>query len=160
MKLTDKAGLSEKEAEASRKAHGSNILSRKKRDPFIKKYLKSFGDPMIKVLLVALAINLIVVIRSAEWYEPLGITASILIATLISTLSEWGSESAFEKLQADAARIRCKARRDGEVREAAIDEIVVGDRIILQTGDKIPADGILTEGEILVDQSALNGESK
>ncbi|MCL2486278.1 MAG: cation-transporting P-type ATPase, partial [Oscillospiraceae bacterium] len=160
VKLTDKAGLSEKEAEASRRAHGSNILSRKKRDPFIKKYLKSFGDPMIKVLLVALAINLIVVIRSAEWYEPLGITASILIATLISTLSEWGSESAFEKLQADAARIRCKARRDGGVREAAIDEIVVGDRIILQTGDKIPADGVLVEGELQVDQSALNGESK
>ena len=152
--------MSESAVQLSRKKHGSNALSKKKRDPFIKKYLQSFGDPMIRVLLVALAVNLIVMIRSAQWYEPLGITASILIATLISTLSEWGSESAFEKLQADAAKIRCKVRRGGNVKEVAIDEIVVGDRIILQTGDKIPADGILAEGKIYVDQSSLNGESK
>lgn len=153
-------GLTEIQVEQSRKKHGSNALTQKKRGSFLKKFLESFGDPMIKVLLVALGINIIVMFRSFDWYEPLGIALSILIATLISTLSEYGSEAAFEKLQADCAKIKCKVRRNGQIEEISIEEIVVGDTVILQTGDKIPADGLVTSGTIHVDQSSLNGETK
>ena len=160
MFISGEGGLTDREVETSRAKHGSNALTAKKRDTFFKKYLQSFGDPMIRVLLVALCINVIVMIRSLDWYEPLGIALSITIATLISTLSEWGSESAFEKLQADAARVNCRVRRGGCVKEISMEQVVVGDRVLLQTGDMIPADGVIASGRISVDQSALNGESK
>ena len=77
----------------------------------------------------------------------------------MSTLSEYGSESAFEKLQEDAARISCRVRRDGQVVSLPIAEIVVDDVVLLQSGERVPADGILLDGRLAVDQSALNGES-
>lgn len=153
-------GLSPAEVEESRRRHGSNHLTKKKRNSFLRQFLSSFGDPIIKVLLAALAINVIFLFRHFDWFESLGIAIAIFLATFVSTLSEYGSESAFSKLQEDAARIQCRVRRGGRVTALPVTEIVVGDIVLLQAGERIPADGILISGRLNVDQSALNGESR
>lgn len=85
---------------------------------------------------------------------------AIALATLVSTFSEYRNENAFQKLQEEASRIMCKVYRNGEIAEVAINDIVVGDAILLQSGDKVPADGIIIDGDIKADQSVLNGESR
>jgi magnesium-transporting ATPase (P-type) len=115
---------------------------------------------MIKILLVALAINLIFVFNTHEWAETAGIAAAVLLAVLISTLSESGAQSAFRRLKEEAERLKCRVVRSGITSEIPADEIVVGDCILLQAGDRIPADGVLIQGKLDIDQSAINGESK
>ncbi|MCL1846070.1 MAG: calcium-translocating P-type ATPase, PMCA-type [Defluviitaleaceae bacterium] len=153
-------GLTTREAADSARHHGTNGLTKKPRAGFLKKYLASFGDPIIRILLLALGVNLILMFRDANWYESAGIAAAVLLATLISTLSEHGSEAAFEKLQEEAANIKCRVRRNGRVLELPVDELVVGDIVCIGAGERIPADGVIVQGEIDVDQSALNGETK
>lgn len=153
-------GLTEAEAGLSRQQHGSNQLTQKKRNGFWRQFLSSFGDPIIKVLLAALAINIIFLFRNFDWYESAGIAIAIFLATFVSTLSEYGSESAFAKLQEDAARIQCRVKRAEGIKALPIGDVVVGDLVLLQAGERIPADGILISGRLSVDQSALNGETK
>jgi calcium-translocating P-type ATPase len=115
---------------------------------------------MIKILLIALAVNIIFLFRDNNWFETLGIAAAILLATFVSTVSEYGSESAFERLQEEAARVNCRVRRNGALTEIPVTKVVVGDIVLLQPGGKVPADGVLLTGRLDVDQSSLNGESK
>ncbi|NLC43507.1 MAG: calcium-translocating P-type ATPase, PMCA-type, partial [Clostridiales bacterium] len=157
---TSDLGLTQQEVEQSRNRHGSNELIRHHSNSFFKKLLESFGDPIIKILLVALAINILLMIRNINWFEIVGIGVAILLATFVSTLSEYGSESAFEKLQEDAARINCRVRRADGVYEIPVTDVVVGDLVLLQPGERLPADGVIISGSLSVDQSALNGESK
>lgn len=153
--------LSSSKVEEQRNKYGSNKLTEKKQDGFWKKYFEAFSDPIIKILLVALVINLIFVFTgNAEWYEAVGIFVAVLLATFVSTFSEYSNEKAFAKLQAEADEIKCKVIRDGIVQEIQIDDIVVEDYVLLQAGDKVPADGVMVNGEIKVDQSTLNGESE
>jgi len=153
-------GLSSNEVIQSRKKYGSNEISGKGKNSFLKLFLETLGDPIIKILLVALAIKTIFLFRDFDWFETLGIIIAILVASLISTISEYGSEEAFKKLQEASSKIKCKVKRDNQIEEILIDEVVVNDIVILQTGDKIPADGRIISGEILVDESSLNGETK
>ncbi len=156
-----KLGLTEQEALKSRQEHGDNRLSEVKSEGFWEKLKGNFGDPMIKILCVALIINILFAfLGQTEWYESVGIAMAVILATFVSTFSEYRNENAFQKLQDEASKIKCKVYRDNEVTEISIDDIVVGDCIILQSGDKIPADGNLIDGSINVDQSVLNGESK
>ncbi|MDR2518319.1 MAG: calcium-translocating P-type ATPase, PMCA-type [Spirochaetaceae bacterium] len=161
-------GLTSAEAAESKEKYGANRLTEQKTQGFWEKLRDNFGDPMIKILCVALAVNIILVIGSyagwieddMAWYEPVGIAAAILLATLVSTFSEYRNENAFQKLQEEASKILCKVYRNGEIIEMPIDDMVVGDAALLQTGDKIPADGVIIDGAVKVDQSVLNGESK
>ena len=156
-----KLGLTEQEVLKSRQEHGDNRLSEVKSERFWEKLLSNFGNPMIKILCVALIINIIFAfLGQTEWYESVGITLAVILATFVSTFSEYRNENAFQKLQDEASKIKCKVYRNNEVTEISIDDVVVGDCIILQSGDKIPADGSLIDGNINVDQSVLNGESK
>ena len=156
-----KLGLTEQEVLKSRQEHGDNRLSEVKSEGFWEKLLSNFGDPMIKILCVALIINIIFAfLGQTEWYESVGIALAVILATFVSTFSEYRNENAFQKLQDEASKIKCKVYRNNEVTEISIDDVVVGDCIILQSGDKIPADGSLIDGNINVDQSVLNGESK
>ena len=84
-------------------------------------FISSFGDPVIKILLIVLAVNVIVMFRNSDWYETIGIALSILLSTTISTVSEYGSESAFLAMQQDAETIRCKVRRAGTVSYTHLD---------------------------------------
>jgi len=153
-------GLSQQDIELSTRMHGTNTISQKAKIGFLRRYIASFGDPIIRILLVALGVNLLLLFRDANWYESVGIAVAVLLATLISTLSEYGSESAFEKLQEEAANIKCRVRRDNKILYLPITEIVVGDVVYIQAGERIPADGILVRGELSVDQAALNGETR
>ncbi|MBR0598763.1 calcium-translocating P-type ATPase, PMCA-type [Sinanaerobacter chloroacetimidivorans] len=153
-------GLNPSEVAESRKIHGGNVFAQKKRKGFLKQYLSSFGDPIIKILLVALALNIIFLFRDANWMESAGIAIAVFLATFVSTLSEYGSESAFAKLMEEAQLIQCRLIRSGQPVSVPITEVVTGDIVLLQAGEKIPADGILLSGILKVDQSALNGESK
>ena len=153
-------GLTDKEVIEQRKKYGSNEITRTKQKGIFKLFLESLGDPIIKILLIALGIKTMFLFHDFDWFETLGIIIAILIASLISTISEYGSEEAFKKLQSDSKKLKCKVKRSGIIKEIPIDEVVVKDLVILQTGDKIPADGIIREGSVLVDESSMNGETK
>lgn len=157
----EKYGLTDAQVSESREKFGSNELTKQKTEGFWRKLWGNFGDPMIRILCVALIINVVfAILGQVEWYESVGIAAAVLLATLVSTFSEYKNENAFQKLQEEASQIKCKVYRNGDIVEIPIGELVVGDCVLLQTGDKIPADGILLEGSVQVDQSVLNGEAK
>lgn len=154
-------GLKNSEVSASKKLYGSNILPQPARQSFAHKLWENMQDPMIKILLVALGINMLFVyMGQADWVEALGIMIAILLAVLVSTWSEYSNENAFQRLQEEASRSSCKVWRDGSPTSVFVEEVVVGDAVILESGDKLPADGYLVSGELKVDQAALNGESE
>lgn len=153
-------GLTNKEVIEQRKEYGSNEITKTKQKGIGKLFLESLGDPIIKILLIALGIKTMFLFHEFDWFETLGIVIAIMIASLISTISEYGSEEAFKKLQQESSKLKCKVKRDGSVKEIPMDDIVVKDLVLLQTGDKIPADGIIREGSVLVDESSMNGEAK
>ena len=164
-----KFGLTDKEVAESKAKYGDNSMTEQAHESFWDKLKGNLGDPMIKILIVALLINVVLSVLgyagiikegAPEWFEPLGIFIAICLATLVSTFSEYRNENAFQKLQEEASRSMVKTYRNGEVVEVPINDIVVGDAILLQSGDKIPADGIIIDGDIKVDQSVLNGESR
>lgn len=153
-------GLNAQEVARSRREHGANTLSRRKKKGFFRQFLSNFGDPLIKILLAALCINAIMLIKTADWYEAVGIAVAVFLATFVSTLSEYGSEAAFEKMQAEAQELFCRVIRNGAPESIPIGEIVVGDYVLLEGGERVPADGVLQYGKLMVNQAALNGESK
>lgn len=153
-------GLTEKEVRASRERYGTNEITAEKRRSFGKQLLSNFGDPIIKVLLVAMALNIIFTIGNFNWFESAGIVVAIVVATLVSTLSEYGSELAFDKLCGSASELSCIVIRDGAEREIPISELVCGDIVLLSAGEMIPADGSIVAGALTVDQSSLNGEGE
>lgn len=156
-----KFGLNSEQVRTSLEKFGNNTLSQPPRDTFLDKLLDNFKDPIIRILLFALFVNVVFVFMGhGDWIETCGIFLAILLATLVSTYSEYSNENAFQKLQEEASRIRCKVWRDGEPVEIHIDDIVIGDAVILEAGDKIPVDGILLSGDVKLDQAALNGESE
>jgi calcium-translocating P-type ATPase len=153
-------GLSGSQVEESREKYGDNRLTEIASEGFWSKLRGNFGDPMIRILCVALAINVVLCfLGQTEWYEPVGIAVAVILATFVSTFSEYRNENAFQKLQEEASKIKCKTYRDDRVVDIPIDDIVTGDCVLLQSGDKIPADGVLLDGSIKADQSALNGEN-
>uniref|UniRef100_UPI003FF0C8D9 calcium-translocating P-type ATPase, PMCA-type n=1 Tax=Candidatus Ventrenecus sp. TaxID=3085654 RepID=UPI003FF0C8D9 len=156
----DIKGLNKKEVEVQRKLNGSNVLTEKKQKSFMRLLLESLGDPIIKILLVALAIKVVFLFRDFDWFETLGILIAIFLASFISTISEYGSEEAFKKLQEEQESIEVKAKRNGKITKIKLEEVVTKDIIFLSSGDKVPADGFLVSGKISVDESRLNGETK
>jgi len=154
------SGLTDEEISKSREIHGENTFSKKKKKGFLRSFFGNFGDPMLRILLIALGIQVVFVFNSGQWLETFGIAMAIFVAVTVSTLSEYGSEKAFEKLAKQAALIECRVRRNGQTQTLPVSEVVVGDLVLLGSGDKIPADGVMVDGEIEVDQSLLNGESK
>lgn len=159
MKLT---GLTAKQVEESRSKHGSNSLTQIPPDPLWKKILEGFKDPMIMILLVALVVQVVLFfLGQAEWFEPVGILIAILIANGVASVSESKQEGKASALKAEEeAKETAKVIRDGKLEEIHVSEVVVGDIVYLQAGDKIPADGIVVDGELKVDQAALNGETE
>lgn len=153
-------GLSKSEVIKSRNKYGSNKISTGKKNSFLKLLLETMGDPIIRILLIALAIKTLFLFRDFDWYETIGILIAILLASFISTISEYGSEAAFSRLQEESSKIKVKVIRDKKVALVFVDEVVVNDIVVLEPGDKIPADGVVIEGELSVDESMLNGEKK
>ena len=158
MKIT---GLTDAQVQEAKAKFGDNSITEQAREGFWDKLKGNFDDPIIKILIFALALNVFFAFMGkSEWYESVGIAIAVLLATLVSTFSEYKNESAFQKLQGEASLIKCKVYRNGVVTEIPINDITMGDCVLLQTGDKIPADGVIIDGSINVDQSILNGEAK
>ena len=155
-------GLNSKEVAESRQKHGANTLTQIPPDPLWKKILEGFKDPMIMILLVALVVQVVLFfLKQAEWFEPVGILIAILIANGVASISESSQESKASALKAEEeAKEMAKVIRDGSLAEIHVSEVVVGDIVFLQAGDKIPADGEIVDGIIKVDQAALNGETE
>ena len=156
------SGLTSQEVERSRQTHGANTLTQIPPDPLWKKILEGFKDPMIMILLVALVVQVILFFMGqAEWFEPFGILVAIIIANGVSSVSESKQEGKASALKAEEeAKEMTKVIRDGKLEEIHVSEVVVGDIIYLQAGDKIPADGVVIDGALKVDQAALNGETE
>ncbi|MCL1948823.1 MAG: calcium-translocating P-type ATPase, PMCA-type [Turicibacter sp.] len=156
----DYQGLSQEAVKRSREAYGANVLPEAASETFFDKLKANLNDPIIRILILALAINVVFAIMGqTEWLQTIGIAFAVTLATLISTWSEHSNEIAFKKTQADASKIMTKVYRDGALQEIVIDDVVRGDLVFLQSGDKIPADGKLIDGKLKLDQAALNGES-
>ena len=153
-------GLTDKEVIEKRKKYGNNIIDVANEDTFFRLLLESLADPIIRILLIALGIKIIFFLKDFDWYEMIGILIAIFIASFISTISEYGSNKAFHSLEKEASKINSKVLRNSKINEIPQEEIVVDDIVILSSGDKIPADGIIIEGSLEVDESMLNGETK
>ena len=153
-------GLTEKEIAVSREKHGTNSLEKEKTKGFFRKFFENLNDPIIKILIGALIIELLFTLGRCNLFEVGGIVAAILIATTVSTASEFGSERAFKKMQSEANDKSVKVLRNGKIEEISVSELVYGDIVYLSRGEVIPADGVILSGKLSVDQSALNGESR
>ena len=154
-------GLNDEEVLESRQKFGDNKIIEAEPETFLDKFKDAFGDPMIKLLLaIACIMAIMAFLGYAEWGELIGIVISVLLVTGISAKTEMSSDNEYRKLKDGTKKELCKVYRNGKIVEIEVDDVVVGDRIIIQSGDKIPADGVLCSGAISVDNSALNGESE
>ena len=153
-------GLTEDEARLSAEKNGKNIMTRKRKKSFFAHFISNLNDPVIKILLIALGVNLVFVFFGGDIFETVGIGASVLLATLISTASERGGQAAFEHLSEECGRAQARVIREGRIRSIPADEVVVGDLLVVSAGDGIAADGYVIDGRIGVDQSAMTGESR
>ena len=154
-------GLTTAEAEASRRIHGANVLPEPARLTFGQAFLETFRDPMIRILLVMVALMVTMYfVGYAEIYEPVGTIVTVLIVATVTARTSLTSDGEYHALRARTAKDRAKLRRDGGLHVLPVDEIVVGDLVILQGGDKIPADGVLIAGDLRVSNAALNGETE
>lgn len=161
-------GLTSAEVQASKNAHGDNRLSSKEANSLLSIFIEAFQDQWILILLAALGLKIIFnfvgmifpAIGEANWYEAISLIFAILMSTGFSAISQYRNEQKFNTLQEEASKTNAKVYRDGKLKEVLVDDIVKGDQILLQSGDKVPVDGIILEGELKVNQAVLNGESE
>ena len=156
----DIKGLNSDEVKQSRKKYGNNLIEGKNKTTFLGLFIETLGDPIIKILLIALAIKTIFLFKDFDFFETIGIVIAIFVASLISVVSEYGSNKAFERMQEESSKINVRVIRNGNITSIPIDDIVKGDIIILSSGDRVPADAILIKGKLSVDESSINGETK
>lgn len=160
--MTDKhniTGLSDSEVTDSRREHGWNILTPVKKTPLWKLYLDKYNDPIIRILLVAACISLALAIIEHQYVETIGIFVAIFLATTVGFIFEMDAAKKFDVLTQLNEEQKVKVIRNGQVQLIPRKDIVVGDAVIVETGDEIPADGILNEANSLqVDESMLTGE--
>ena len=159
MNTNNKKGLSLEEVIKSRNKYGSNKLTVKKKHTIFSMIIESLNDPIIKILLIALCVKIVFLFKDSNIYETLGIAIAVFLASFISVLSEYGSEKAFERLSEENSSYKVKVIRDGKKCVISVDEVVVGDVVYLESGDKVPSDGVIIEGSIYTDESALTGET-
>jgi calcium-translocating P-type ATPase len=154
-------GLTDAQVEESRSKYGSNKIKEAEPESFWKQFLEGFEDPMIRVLCVITIIMFIMYFTgNGEWYEPVGTVVAILLVNFVSARTGVANDAAYKKLKASQKKDTAKVLRNGAVAVVEVDELVVNDIVVLQSGDKILSDGILAGGKISVDNSALNGEAE
>ncbi len=154
-------GLSDAQVEESRKKYGSNHIKEAEPQTFWQQFLEGFQDPMIRILCVIAVIMLIMFFTGhGEWYEPVGTIIAILLVNFVSAKTGVSNDKAYRKLKESQKKDMAKVIRNGVVTVIEVDDLVVGDIVVLQSGDKILADGVLVDGKLSVDNSALNGEAE
>ena len=160
-------GLTAEQVTASRQQHGDNVLTPPAHEPLWKQFLDKFNDPLIKILLVALLLSVGLSIYEFFWlgmgvsilFEPTGIFIAIVLATLVGFLVEVNANKKFRLLNQTDDHVMVKVMRAGHITQVPRCDIVVGDIVILDTGEKVPADGIVLDSHNLtVDESSFTGE--
>ena len=160
-------GLTTKQA-LENKAKGTNELTQRESESFWEMFKESLQDTWLKILMVALALEVVFYaigriwpdMGSDDWFSAVAIFIVIVAVSFIGTYINYKQDRGAQALQREASQIKVKVYRDGKLVELSINDIVWGDCVYLQPGDKIPADGILLDGSLKVDQAALNGESR
>ena len=157
----DIKGLTDKEVKESREKFGSNEIPDSEPTTFWQEFKETFQDPMIRILL-AIAVLMIVMFffGYAEIYEPMGTIIAVLIVAFVTAKTGVASDTKYRELKESTKKDQCKVHRNGVIAVIDVDDVVVGDQVLLQSGDKIPADGILHTGNLEVNNSALNGEAE
>ncbi|MCP5424523.1 MAG: calcium-translocating P-type ATPase, PMCA-type [Gammaproteobacteria bacterium] len=154
-------GLTAQEVLTAREQYGSNAVTSQETETFLDKLIDNLKDPIIIILIVALVVTVcLAILGYTHWYEGVGIAIAVVLATLVATWSEYSNETAFQKLLEEASMILVKVFRDGRLVEISINDLVVGDHILVQPGDTVPTDGVLLAGHLEVSQAALTGESE
>ena len=162
-----KNGLTASEVEESRRKYGDNVLTPPEKEPVWKQFLEKFQDPIIRILLIALllsvAVSLYQLFTGAEGIEvllePLGIFVAVMLATTVGFLFEQSANKKFEVLNQSEDESLVTVFRDGFIQRIERKDVVVGDSVVIETGDEIPADGTLFEAVSLrVNESDLTGE--
>lgn len=152
-------GLTEEQIVESRQQHGNNVLTPPKTTPLWKLYLNKYTDPIIQILLIAAFISLALAIIEGDFIETIGIFVAIFFATTIGFYFERDAAKKFNILNALNEDSLVKIRRNGKITEIARKEVVVGDVILIEVGDEIPADALLIDStDLMIDESSLTGE--
>lgn len=152
-------GLSEKEVTESRQKHGDNTLTPPRKTSMWQLYLEKYKDPIIQILLVAATISLVLAIVKGEYMETIGIFIAIFLATTIGFYFERDAARKFRLLTSFNEDQPVKVRRNGHVMNIPRCQVVVGDVILVETGDEVPADGkLLISSNLQIDESSLTGE--
>ena len=152
-------GLSPEEVERSRVEHGENLLTPPPRPSLWRLYLEKLEDPVVKVLLVAALCSLGIAVVENDYVETIGIVSAILLATGIGFYFEYDAGKKFDLLNAMSEESPVKVLRSGRVSEIARREVVVDDVVLLETGDEVPADGLLLDAlSLQLNESSLTGE--
>lgn len=153
-------GLTALEVEENRKKFGANILTPAERDPWWKLLLEKFDDPIIRILMIAAVIAIGVGFINGEYLEGIGIVIAILLATILAFLNEFKAAKEFDILNQVSDEVKVKVIRDGIFTTVARKDLVVGDLVLIEAGEEIPADGQLLESVALqLDEARLTGES-
>ena len=143
----------------SRLEHGENVLTPPRRQSMWRLYLEKYQDPMVRILLVAAVVSLVLSFVKNDFIETIGIIAAVLLATTVGFIFERDAARKFDVLTQLGEEQRVKVVRDGTIVEIPRREVVVGDTVIVETGDEVPADGLLFEAtDLQVDESSLTGE--
>lgn len=155
-------GLTEEQVKASRAEHGANELTPPRKTPVWKQWLEKFNDPTIIILCVCAGIAILLGILKGEVpWDGVAIFVAVAIATLGGTWSEYKADKAFDLLKKDSDRVPVKVRRAGFFRTISSTEVVVGDVVLLESGDRVPADGRIAESlDACFDESLMTGESE
>ena len=154
-----KEGLTAIEVEKSRLEHGENVLTPPRRQSMWHLYFEKYQDPMIRILLVAAVVSLVLAFVKQDFVETLGIIFAIILATTVGFIFERDAARKFDVLTQLGEEQPVKVVREGKVVEIPRREVVVGDVVIVETGDEVPADGQLFEAtDLQVDESSLTGE--
>ena len=154
-------GLTTIEVEQSRLKHGENVLTPPKRQSMWHLYLEKYQDPMIRILLVAAVVSLVLAFVKQDFIETIGIIFAIFLATTVGFIFERDAARKFDVLTQLGEEQPVKVLREGKIIEIPRREVVVGDVVIVETGDEVPADGHLFEAtdlQVDVDESSLTGE--
>lgn len=152
-------GLTAAEVEQSRLEHGENLLTPPKKQSVWRLYLEKYDDPMVRILLLAAVVSLVLSFVRQDFMETIGIIAAIILATTVGFYFELDAMRKFNVLNQIGEEQPVKVVRDSKVQVIARREVVVGDVVIVETGDEVPADGILFEAmDLQVDESSLTGE--
>lgn len=154
-------GLTDKEVEESKRKFGSNAIPDSEPTTFLEEFKETFKDPIIRILLgISVLMIGMFFFGYAEIYEAVGIIVAVLIVAFVSAKTGVASDTRYRELKEMSEKDKCKVYRNGLITVLEVDDVVVGDKILLQSGDKIPADGVLIEGALKVNNVVLNGESE